>query len=407
MKQWTGIKQCFLAGVMSAAVIGSAHAEGGSALEKALAQARVVADARIRYETVDQDGLLNDADALTLRLRGGFVTGEVSDTRLGVDFEWVQSLVSDYNSTTNGKTLYPVVADPEDVELNQLYLQNKSLPGTTLTVGRQRLILDDARFVGNVGWRQNEQTFDALRLTNTSIDGVRIDVAYINQVNRVFGPDSAASPWNGDSFLANVSHDLGVGRLTGFAYLIDLEEAPANASQTYGLRFSGQKAIEAVTVKYVLSYATQSDDGKNPINYSADYYLIDVGVDYAGATFGAAYEVLEGDGVKGFATPLATLHKFQGWTDKFLTTPADGVADLSFKAGYGWKDVGPFRAVDALAVYHDFDAERGGAAYGSEFGFMLKAVWQKMTFIAKYADYDAKSFATDTRKFWFEAAYSF
>jgi hypothetical protein len=401
MKQWV------LAGIVSAAVIGSAQAGDGSALDKAFVDARVVADARVRYEAVDQDGLVNDADALTLRLRSGFVTGEVSDTRLGIDFEWVESLISNYNSTTNGKTFYPVVADPEDAELNQFYLQNKSLPGTTLTVGRQRLILDDARFVGNVGWRQNEQTYDAVRLTNTSIDGVTVDVAYINQVNRVFGPDSAVSPWNGDSFLANVSHDLAVGRLTGFAYLIDLEEAPANASQTYGLRFAGQKALRAATVKYALSYATQSDDGKNPINYSADYCLIDVGVDYAGATFGAAYEVLGGDGVKGFATPLATLHKFQGWTDKFLTTPAGGVADLSFKAGYGWKDVGPFRTVDTLAVYHDFEAARGGAAYGTEIGFMVKAAWRKMTFIAKYADYDAKSFATDTQKFWLEAAYSF
>jgi len=407
MKQQTIMKHCFLAGAISAAVMGSAHAEGGSVLDKAFSNARIVADARMRYEMVDQDGLAKDADALTLRLRSGFVTGEVSDTQLGVDFEWVESLVNDYNSTTNGKTQYPVVADPEDVELNQLYIQNKSLPGTTVKVGRQRLVLDDSRFVGNVGWRQNEQTFDALRLTNTSIEGLKVDVAYINQVNRIFGPDSAASPWNGDSFLANVSYDLGVGRLTGFAYLIDLDEAPTNASQTYGLRFSGQKEIDAVTVNYVLSYATQSDDRKNPLDYSADYYLVDVGVGYAGATFGAAYEVLEGDGVKGFATPLATLHKFQGWTDKFLTTPADGVRDLSFKAGYGWKDVGPFSAVKALAVYHDFNAERGGADYGSEVGFMLKAVWRKMTFIAKYADYDAKSFATDTQKFWLEAAYSF
>ena len=410
MKCLVATRQCFLgllAGVFSMTAISGAAADHGTAFDKAIDSAKVIADARMRYEGVDQNDLAENADALTLRLRAGFVTGEVSGTSLGVDFEWVESLVGDYNSTTNGKTRFPVVADPEEVELNQLYLQNTALPETTLTVGRQRLMLDDSRFVGNVGWRQNEQTFDALRLTNGSIEGVRFDVAYIRQVNRVFGAGSMASPWHGDSFLANVSYDLGVGKLTGFAYLIEVEEVPVNSSQTYGLRFAGRKKIDAVTVNYALSYATQRDNRQNPVDYSADYYLIDVGVDYAGAVLGGAYEVLDGDGVKGFATPLATLHGFQGWTDKFLMTPANGVADLSFKAGYGWRDVGPFSAVDALAVYHDFKAERGSASYGSEIGFMLKAVWKNTGFTVKYAEYDARTFAVDTRKFWFEAAYGF
>ena len=69
-------------------------------------------------------------------------------------------LKSDYNSTTNGKTTYPAVADPETYEINRLQLTNTRIPMTTVTLGRQRIVLDDQRFVGNVGWRQNEQTFD-------------------------------------------------------------------------------------------------------------------------------------------------------------------------------------------------------------------------------------------------------
>src|SRR5690606_33627078 len=98
------------------------------------------------------------------------------------------------------------------------------------------------------GWRQNEQTFDAVRVTNSSLNRVTIDLVYINQVNRIFGPDSAASPWNGDTFIANAGLDVGVGRLAGFAYLIEAEEAPVNSSQTFGLRFVGKKKFDAVTV---------------------------------------------------------------------------------------------------------------------------------------------------------------
>ena len=54
-------------------------------------------------------------------------------------------------------TCRAVVGDPETSEINQVFL---SCTGgkTTATVGRQRLVLDGARFVGDVGWRQNMQT---------------------------------------------------------------------------------------------------------------------------------------------------------------------------------------------------------------------------------------------------------
>ena len=70
---------------------------------------------------------------------------------------------------------YPVVADPESYEINRLQLTNTSIIDTTITLGRQRIVLDDHRFVGNVGWRQNEQTFDALRVVNKHIPNLTID----------------------------------------------------------------------------------------------------------------------------------------------------------------------------------------------------------------------------------------
>ena len=116
-----------------------------------------------------------------------------------------------------------MVADPESYEVNRLQITNTALSGTTLTLGRQRIALDDHRFVGNVGWRQNEQTFDAARIVNKSVPKLIIDATYLNQVNRIYGPDSPQGRWHGDGWLGNVAWQLPITKLTAFAYVLDFE----------------------------------------------------------------------------------------------------------------------------------------------------------------------------------------
>src|SRR5262245_50085397 len=117
----------------------------------AIGETKPIIDTRLRWEDVDQDPITKQAEALTLRARLGFETGKAWDTSLLAEGEFVWPLKSDYNSTTNGNTSYPTVADPESYEINRLQLLNTSIPQTTVTLGRQRITLDDQRFVGNVG----------------------------------------------------------------------------------------------------------------------------------------------------------------------------------------------------------------------------------------------------------------
>ena len=303
------------------------------------AELQPILDTRLRFEDVQQDGAPQTAEAFTLRGRLGFESGEVAGTVLLAEGEFVRPIVDDYNSTLNGATAYPIVADPRSSEVNRLQLTNTSLPGTTVTVGRQRIALDDHRFVGNVGWRQNEQTFDAVRIVNKSAPHLTLDVTYLDQVNRVFGRDSAQGRYYGDSVLANVSYEMAPGKLTGFAYRIDIEPlsgvagAVHDASQTFGLRFAGARAVHAVTLSYSASYATQREAARNPLSFDLDYLLGEIKASYGAYSLGAGVEILEGDGAKGFTTPLATLHSFQGWADKFLTTPVDGIDDRYVTAG--------------------------------------------------------------------------
>lgn len=372
-------------------------------LKDAISGAKPLINARLRYETVDQANRPLDAKSLTFRIRAGLETAPISNTVVGIEFEWVESINGEYNSTTNGRTQFPVVADPQDVELNKLYIRNTSLEDTAITFGRQRIVYDDARFIGDVIWRQNQQTYDAIAITNKSVEGLTLNAAYAFRTNRIFGPDSVMSPWDNNNVYLNAAYQTPVGKLSAFAYLLDLNDALVLSSKTFGARFIGSQKVNDFTIKYAASYATQSDYAGNTVDYSADYYALELAGVYAGFSATAGYEVLGSDnGVRGFATPLATAHKFQGFADVFLATPAAGVRDFYVKAGYKTKNVGPFSAIGGHVAYHDFDADFGGANYGDEIDFVASAKWKQFTFLVKYGDYNAKDFFVDIRRLTFD-----
>ncbi|HSL71182.1 MAG TPA: hypothetical protein VK864_13130, partial [Longimicrobiales bacterium] len=278
---------------------------------------------------------------------------------------------------------------------------------TSVVLGRQRISYDDQRFVDNVAWRQNEQTFDALRLTNKSVRGLTIDLVYLNQINRVVGPDSPVGRYTGDNYLANLSYDTPVGKFTGFAYLLDFKEAASDSTATFGARYSAQRELSGVKLAGFITYADQQDRAANPLDYSDQYFAAELAGTVKAWTATAGIEVLGGDGVRGFSTPLATLHKFQGWADKFLTTPVDGIDDRYFALGFGKKPLGLLDSLSASVVYHDFRSERLSLDYGSEVDLLLQARWRRFAALLKYADYSADSFATDTQKFWIQLEFQY
>jgi hypothetical protein len=364
-------------------------------------------NARLRFEDVDQDGLPQDAEALTLRGRIG------AEVRLGGfsvlgEAEGTLALVDDYNDTlpVNGTEPFPIVADPENFELNRFqvsYIQD----GTGVTVGRQRIILDNARFVGNVGWRQNEQTFDAVR-GQAKLGPVGIDATYSSSQRTVFGADSPNEHFDGDLVLLNAGVDLPSIDAKAFAYLIDYDTRVAFSSQTYGVLVSAEIEIPAVGKANALaSYARQSDYGANPVSFEADYIHGQLSLGLFGFTLTAGYEELGSDGgVAAFQTPLATLHAFNGWADLFLTTPVSGLRDYYATVGRAI-GVPSLPGLRAEVTYHEFDSDFGGIEYGSEWDASLGFKVGPVGLLAKYANYDAESFAIDSEKFWLQAEINF
>ena len=383
----------------------ASNAVGASALKTAVAASKPLLDLRLRSESVQQGGFAADAGALTLRARLGFETGKVMNTQLLAEGSLLLPLNARYNDTVNGRSRYPIVADPENYALNRLQFTNTSIPGTTLVLGRQRWLLDDQRFVGNSGWRQNEQTFDAFRISNRSIQNLTLDLAYVAQVNRVFGRDSPVGRFRGATYILNASYQTSIGKLTGFGYLLKLDRAPTDSSRTVGVRFNGERALKRIKFAYSASFATQSDAARNPLQYHVNYSAVELAASLRQVTLTAGIETLTGDGIKGFSTPLATLHKFQGWADKFLTTPPNGIDDRFFGVGYSRKKLGPFDEVSALANYHWFRSERRSIDYGTELDMQVQLKRREFAATLKYADYAHNAFSTDTRKLWLQLEY--
>jgi len=368
-------------------------------------QGDIKLDLRYRYEYVDDDGFDDEAKASTLRSRLSFSSANYMGFSFLAEFDDVSYIGDDdFNSTDNGETQYPVVADPKGTEVNQAWLKYgwQSLSGA---YGRQRILHGNQRFVGGVAWRQNEQTYDGFRTQWSGDFGLSVDYAYVYNVNRIFGPDdSNAQPadWGGDNHLLRLDYKfLENHSVTGFAYILDIDDRSRwspnksvnNSTDTYGLEYSGK--FGPVSAK--ASYATQGDGGDSNLDYDADYYMLEAGASFFGVKGTLGYEVLGSDNGVGFKTPLATLHKFQGWADKFLVTPGDGIEDMY--VGVAGK-LGP---VKLAATWHDFQAEDGNADFGSELD--LVATWpinKMLSLQLKYADFDTDDDTryTDAQKAW-------
>ncbi len=378
--------------ILSAPVAFAADPVHGEGIADALADSKVNLSFRARYEGVDQDGIDNTADALTIKSRLTIKTGSYSNFSLGLEVDNVSALIDDYNSKTNGNTDYPVVADPKGTDVNQGYVKYSN-NGFSAVAGRQRILHNNQRFVGGVGWRQNEQTYDGIR-AQYKAGALSVDYSYIHNVNNI-----VASNNTGEFHLANVGYTLSKAhKVAAFAYILDFNTGATNSSTTFGGLYNGKFGPVIVNA----SAASQSDNGDNPNSYTASYLNAEVGSKLGPVTVLGGYELLGSDNGVAFNTPLATKHKFQGWADKFLGTPGDGIEDVYITVK------GAVSGVKLSATYHNLTSDVNGIDYGSELDLVANyKVNKNYSVLAKFASYSADEHATDTRKLWLQIAAKF
>ena len=372
---------------------------------------------RTRYEDVTED-IVNaqgqktgekTADAWTTRSRLSYQSGAWNGFAFVAEMDNVSEMTNDHDYRTAGNdpsnTDKAVIADPVGTEINQGFI-SYTMFNNQIKYGRQRLILDNSRFIGNVGWRQNEQTYDGVSWTNKSLRYTNFTYAYIKNVNRVFGEDN---PTLGDLHMAshvlNASYSgIDAGKLIGYAYLLDVNDPVSQRGangDTYGVRWQG---AVGETFTYNLEYAQQQNAGAAK-QFDADYALAEGTLNLNRYSFTLGYELLgSDDGQYGFATPLATLHVFQGWADKFLNTPTAGLEDVYLNVGI------TIAGAQTIISYHKFDSDEGSIDYGDEIDLSVSKKFGSVVWTAKYAQYgmgDVTPTVTDTNKFWLMADWNF
>lgn len=377
---------------------------------------------RTRFEDVTEDTLdtmgkkngERKADAWTTRSRISYQSGAWNGFGFTGEMDNVSEMTNDVDYRTSAANKDPlwaqrntvaVIADPTGTEVNQAFLSYTNF-NNQVKYGRQRLVLDNSRFIGNVGWRQNEQTYDGLSWTNKTIRYTNFTYAYIKNVNRVFGEDNPAlGDLHMDSHVLNANYTgFDAGKLIGYAYLLDINDPIAQlglTSDTFGVRWQGTVGESFL---YNLEYAKQQDAGAAK-QFSADYMLAEVTYNISRYSVTAGYEMLgSDDGKYGFATPLATLHAFQGWADKFLATPAAGLKDTYLNVG------ATVANIQGVISYHNYDSDEGSIDFGDEINFSLSKKMGAVVWTAKYAQYsmgDTNANYTDTTKFWVMADWNF
>ena len=361
---------------------------------------------RYRFESVDDDAVTRSADASTLRTSFSLKTADFHEVSLFLEMENV-AVLGDRDSfrnagaggASNGVFDRPVVADVAQTELNQAYLL-WSPDTVSVKAGRQEVNLADQRFVGAVGWRQNHQSFDAVMIEGRVGEEVALGYTYLDRVHRIFGDSRDL-----DSHLVTLRTGFGSAAVRAYGLLLDYEalEFAAGSTRTVGVEVSGGwKVSPGAEFLCEVEFANQADAGDNPLDVDVDYLHGMAGLDFGEISLRVGWESLEGGEEGRFSTPLATLHKFNGWADRFLSTPEAGLEDLYLEVR---ARRGPW---SGSATYHQFDAENASADYGSELDLSLgwKSPWGQQ-FALKVADYSADDFSVDTTKWMAWSAYTF
>lgn len=377
--------------ILSVLAAGSAQA----AIKTDLGTASV--DFRLRYEGVSQDNALEDATALTLRTKANFKTISKNGFYGFVELENNLALIEDYANGIGDGGEYSTIADPAITEIDQAYVGYKT-DKLDVKVGRQVITLDNHRFVGHVGWRQDKQTFDAVSAAYSASEKLKLSYAYISKRNRIFSDEK---DFDSSDHLFNAAYTTEFGKLTGYGYFLEIDNDTDNGLDTFGARFDGK----AAAVSYSVELATQTNEAGG-MEYDTTYMLIEGGTKLGEVNVKAGFESLgSDDGKKGFATPLATLHKFNGWSDQFLGTPDQGLNDLYVSVA--GKAAGGKWAI-AFHTYSAAEASDTVDDLGSEINALYTTkVANKFPIGVKYANYTAGDIKADTSKLWIWTGYTF
>lgn len=401
----------FSTGTVSAA---EEKKEAESPLE-AVTGGKLLLNLRPRYEYVDLATKPENAKAFTLRSLVGWETKPYKGIGITVQAINVAHITDDFNDnpTKNAASRYPLVADPDDTDFNQVYLDYTGLPNTRFRLGKQSIKLDNVRFMGNVEFRQVMQVFNGITVENKSIPNTEIYVAHLERVKSIFGLQRQAKI----EILRGAYKFTPNDTLIAYGYFQDdpkLAGAAANvtdlSNRIIGIRADGGHPFgEKFKLLYTAEYAKQNAYADGDDKIDADYLRVGIGPKWGDWFVRIDYEKLaSNNGNYAFQTPLGTNHLFQGWADHFLTTPRQGIKDTFLTAG------GKIGKATLIVEYHRYKSDTGGINFGDELDFSVAYPFTKQ-FSGKveYAGFQEKDILAgaarkpDLTKIWVTLVFNF
>ncbi len=377
-------------------------------------QGKPMTSFRLRYEEVNQDGLqpttsstptknLEDAEGLTLRSLIGWQSAPFHNFSFAGQIINVSKFKDDFNDSTNGtlvnavsnqpnKIGYAKIVDPDDTDINQVFVDWTGIKNTRVRLGRQQINLDNVRFVGDIGFRQVMQVFDGLTVLNKSIPDTEIYAGHIERVKQItteLRGDGALEIVNAKYRISPTESLVGYGYFSGFSDLGlgrawfgnaagaggvaagkngNINQNVDQGNKVLGARLDGvHKIDDNWKALYTAEYAKQTDYNGGDSRIDAHYYKVGGGAAYGNFTLRADQELLSSNNsTYAFQTPFGTNHLFQGWADKFLATPLEGIQDTFVTATYKYEDF--LFYADYHLIKSDDNFNKVGGGTGDKFG---------------------------------------
>ncbi len=405
-----------LLGVLStgASIAADEEKEAETFIE-AFTSGKLLLNLRPRYEYVDQETKPENAEAFTLRTLIGWETKPYKGFGVTVQAINVAHITDDFNDdpTMAAVSRYPLVADPDDTDFNQVYLDYTGLKNTRFRLGKQSIKLDNVRFIGNVEFRQVMQVFNGFTVENKSLPNTELYAGHLERVKSIFALQREMKL----EILHGAYKFTPNDALIGYAYFQDdpkLAGAAANvtdlSNRIIGIRADGGHPFgEKFKLLYTAEYAKQDDYADGDGKIDADYLRVGIGPKWGDWFFRLDYERLaSNNGDYAFQTPLGTNHLFQGWADQFLTTPRQGIKDTYVSAG------GKIAKATLYAELHRFKSDTGGINFGDELDFSVAYPFTKQLSgkveYAKFREKDVLAGAArkpDLTKIWVTVLFNF
>lgn len=371
---------------------------------------------RSRYAYVDTE---SNGQAASLLLRATLDSSWCSILKSELEIDHVATALKEDHSDGVRLNDQPLIPDPPSTEVNQAWVA-VDLDELFFTLGRQRINLDNQRFVGGNAFWQNEQTFDAFASRLKISSNSQLAYTYIANANRIYGDEAdknntgsepvyGSPDWRPAGLLGDHEHRSHLARLewnewdytrvVAYGYRIDNRDMPSVSSNTLGASYSLNYKQDAIKYRVQIEAARQNRFELDVEGLA--YYALDLGVGVGTYEFSGRYEMLDAKEGAAFVTPLGSNHDFEGWADEIENTPATGVRDFSL--ALLWR-ASPLRIETA---YHFFSQAQGDADIGREWDldFVYKPA-RKHAISLRFAQFEPDDDSHSVRKVFLDYSYN-